>query len=414
MDGVQQSRSSERLSTPAVIPELNGVRGIAIILVLLFHFGEKLPMIPRALMTPFEFGWSGVDLFFVLSGFLITGILMNTRDAPNYFSSFYARRALRIFPIYILSTFVFFHVAIPLAHHFGIWRLVNHSLEPWYWLQLSNWQSAFGRDLTLVTHFWSLAVEEQFYLVWPMVVFLTPKSRLSHVCVLLIVLGLGLRCAFYHDLPMYPALLTRLTPFRIDTLAFGGLLAILVENRSWTAVLNRGLGPTAATAGTLLLGLLIAAGTCSPADPLIATFGFTLLAVLASCLVFYAYVGSGSSRPVARWLRHPVLMRFGKYSYGMYVLHFPICIYSNQLLVTLSGRIRPGLLILSWAISKLTGLAISYVVALASWNLVEKHFLGMKDRFRAGPSRGPTSGVFDSPAGTCYRMGARIDVSDVR
>ena len=150
------------------IKELDGVRGIAILLVLLHHF-EPPAGLPTAIVAGAYLGWSGVDLIFVLSGFLITGILLDTRDSPNYFTTFYARRALRILPLYFLTTLIYF-------------RLEPNPLERWFWSHLSNWKSAFGQDVPALSHFWSLAVEEQFYLVWPLVVILSPKRAMPRVC----------------------------------------------------------------------------------------------------------------------------------------------------------------------------------------------------------------------------------------
>src|ERR1035441_9132865 len=124
------------MSRNRVVEELNGVRGIAVLMVLLLHFGGRPPGVPRLFTAPFALGWSGVDLFFVLSGFLITGILLDTRRATNYFSSFYARRILRIFPLYFLSVFVYFHVALPTAHRYGAWLSSSNAPAIWYWCYL--------------------------------------------------------------------------------------------------------------------------------------------------------------------------------------------------------------------------------------------------------------------------------------
>jgi peptidoglycan/LPS O-acetylase OafA/YrhL len=368
------------------IPELDGIRGLAIIFVLLFHFGARPPGVPRILTAPFALGWSGVDLFFVLSGFLITGILIHTRETSNYFSSFYARRVLRIFPLYVLTIVAYFHIALPIAHYFGHWGSWHYSLEPWYWFHVSNWQSAFGSDIPLLTHYWSLAIEEQFYLVWPVVVFFVPNSKLPYFCLMLIALAFGLRCAFQDQLGLYPSLLFRLTPFRMDSLAFGGLLATIVRHDGWSAAIDRRLGAISTIAGLMLVGILTTARTNSVSNPLVATCGFTTFGLLYSCFVFHAYVHSGSQGWVVNHLRHPLVRSFGKYSYGMYVLHFPVCVYQNRLLLALSASARPEFRILFWAVSKLVGVAVSYALALGSWHLIEKHFLRLKGRFRAAPT----------------------------
>ena len=207
------------------ILELDGVRGLAILLVMLFHFqGTRPHLVPKALVYPMIVGWSGVDLFFVLSGFLITGILIDTRDSENYFSSFYARRVLRIVPLYLIAVFLCFRVALPLARRWGVDLDPDGSLEPWYWLHVSNWRSAFGRDVRPLSHFWSLSIEEQFYVVWPAFVLWTKPRRLGAACAALAVTACALRCfAAARGAP--PEALHRLTVFRIDALAIGGLLA---------------------------------------------------------------------------------------------------------------------------------------------------------------------------------------------
>jgi peptidoglycan/LPS O-acetylase OafA/YrhL len=159
------------------IPELDGLRGLAIILVVLFHArpeqaSEFAPL--PFLYTLLNLGPSGVDLFFVLSGFLITGILLSTKDASprNYFWSFYARRILRIFPLYILAVAGFFYGLLPYLHSRGELLNVSRSEQFWFWTYLMNWRDAAGfRIINALGHFWSLGVEEQFYLIWPAVIF---------------------------------------------------------------------------------------------------------------------------------------------------------------------------------------------------------------------------------------------------
>jgi len=153
------------------IPALDGIRGLAILMVMLFHYGgnlERTNPIGRLVGGLFSFGWSGVDLFFVLSGFLITGILLDSRNAENYFSSFYARRVLRIFPAYYVSLALLLLILPMLDPPL---RLSLPSDQWMYVFYAQNWVGIFdypGRGL--LTPYWSLAVEEQFYLVWPLVV----------------------------------------------------------------------------------------------------------------------------------------------------------------------------------------------------------------------------------------------------
>lgn len=366
-----------------VIPELNGVRGIAILLVLGFHFGARPPRVPKLFTAPFALGWSGVDLFFVLSGFLITGILLDTKPASNYFSSFYVRRVLRIFPLYLSAVAAYFLIALPVAHHFGYWQSRTDSLEVWYWCHVSNWRSAFGLDVQLLTHFWSLSVEEQFYLIWPLVVFFVPRSKMAHLCVAVIVTSLALRCGFSGYASTYPALLNRLTPFRLDTLAFGGLLATIVRSDAWSARLKAWLPTILSVAGLGFVCVLAVARTNRTANPVISTVGFTLLAAVYACLVFFSYVTSGSAKLLPRLLRSRFLVSFGKYSYAIYVLHFPIAFYGKDLVLSLAQGTSTQFQVLLWVAQKVIGVGLSFLLGLASWNMLEKHFLRLKKRYAA-------------------------------
>ena len=135
------------------MPPLDGLRGLAILMVMLFHYGLSLRSsnIPQHVVKVLsEFGWTGVDLFFVLSGFLITGILLDSQDAENYWSSFYFRRVLRIFPVYYLSVLVVFFLFPLLVPGFD--RSSPHE-RIWYFVYLPNWVDGRGRLLT--SHYWS-------------------------------------------------------------------------------------------------------------------------------------------------------------------------------------------------------------------------------------------------------------------
>ena len=273
-----------------VIPELDGVRGIAILLVLLFHLELAYPpAIPRIFFAPLLIGWSGVDLFFVLSGFLITGILIDTRECRNYFSSFYMRRVLRIMPLYLLAVFAYFVVALPLAHHWGQWPNRDSSQQMWFWLHLSNWPPAFGTVVPFIGHFWSLSVEEQFYRVWPFVVFMVAPRRLAGVCIAVIVAALALRVACLHrDFVYY------LTPFRMDALGVGCLTATLVRNKSWAAAVGARLPWIASAASLVVLSAILLGRSPRPFNSWMSTMGYTCFALLYGCFVFAAYSQTGA------------------------------------------------------------------------------------------------------------------------
>jgi len=385
-----------------LIPELDGVRGMAILLVLLSHFqGPRPASFPSILFVPEDLGWSGVDLFFVLSGFLITGILVETRRSSNYFSSFYARRMLRIFPLYLVFIFGYFEIALPLARYFGHEQHSNYA-QMWYWLHLSNWRSAFILDLGPLSHLWSLSIEEQFYLIWPMVVLLVRPSWLVYVCCAMILTPLGLRLAFLNNVYGWE-LLHRLTPFRIDSLAVGCVIALFVRNKKWLSIAQPRLWLITSIALAPLLAVLVFAKTLSAGSRLMTTWGYTAFALAYGCLVFSAYLYSGSSMWLASQLRSAPLRAFGKYSYAIYVLHWPLVGLQKRVLAALaSGHGR----VVLWILAPLSGILISFALAHASWHLLEKHFLRLKSRFVASP---PETGL---RAVRSWGIGTGVGVDD--
>lgn len=351
------------------IPELDGVRGLAILLVLAVHFGLTANP-PEPLYSLLRLGWSGVDLFFVLSGFLITGILLDTRDSPRYFRSFYMRRALRIFPLYYAYIGAFFFLVLPLAH--ALHRPVPPGpVQGWYWLYLSNWVSALGPDYAFLSHLWSLSIEEQFYLLWAPIVFWLGRRWLPWFCSLLIVAAPLLRCV-WREHPYSPEFLYRLTPFRVDTLAWGALLAIVVRDEVWLRRLLAWAKPLAVGAGAGLAGLFACFGTRN-SQPVIAVAGYTLFGILYFFVVLSGYRGWAP-------FRASLLRTFGRYSYGVYVLHFPLVGYFYLAMTPVAAAVGAVPAALA---GFLLGSALAFGLARLSWIVLEQRFLAWKDRFQA-------------------------------
>src|SRR5688500_14259012 len=232
-----------------VIPALDGLRGIAIILVMLHHFTYIRPTsgIDGLIGSVMFFCWSGVDLFFVLSGFLITGILLDTRGSEKYFTTFYARRTLRIFPLYylvlflalvVLPNFPALHAMLTAQEETG--QVVMPAQWP-YWLYLTNFAIADrGWVHGWVDVAWSLAIEEQFYLVWPLVIWLCPPRVVAVLCAVILVAEPAAR-VFLRGAEEEPVLVLPiyvLTWFRLDGLAMGALLA-LAQRRGLLPLLDR-------------------------------------------------------------------------------------------------------------------------------------------------------------------------------
>ena len=220
--------------------ELDGIRGIAISAVFLFH---SAPFIRDhnethvgnfVLNNIFDLGWAGVDLFFLLSGFLITSILLDTKNARGYFQNFYARRVLRIFPLYylLLASVAVVFLAVPVLRD----RYADvYASQGWYWVYLQNWPMAIhsGADFqaAFLGHFWSLAIEEQFYIFWPFLVWLFARRSLLAVCGGLVGLSLAIRLAVASMDTSYSAqqFLYFCTVTRLDCLAIGAIAAIFLS-----------------------------------------------------------------------------------------------------------------------------------------------------------------------------------------
>ena len=337
-----------------IVPELDGVRGIAILAVLAFHFGHVLPEPAEA---PLSLGWAGVDLFFVLSGFLITRILWTTRDAQNYFLNFYGRRILRIFPLAFAFLATYFWITLPLAHHFGYDLDRNGSDQLWYWTYLANWHDGNHGSLT---HLWSLSIEEQFYLIWPAVVFATASQNLKRLCVLLAVLPLGLRFLLIGVLHHSVLRTLGMTFCRTDSLALGASIALCKEIR----ILRRLAIPSA-------VGVLIIAVVRGTQSGIMGVYGLTLIALSCAGFVQEALRAAGNRSLLSRMLRSQWLRRFGKYSYAIYILHVPIAAVAFHLYSRAPSRLRGCALFLS-------GIGVSYLAGWMSWNLFEKRILSLK------------------------------------
>jgi len=360
------------------VVELDGIRGIAILLVLALHFG--LPVCPPGILHDIlGMGWAGVDLFFVLSGFLITGILLDSKGKPDYFRRFYLRRVFRIFPIYYAYLILFFHVVPLIAHATGrLAALTYGGDEAWFWLYLSNWRDAYHQNGYLY-HFWSLSIEEQFYIVWPLVIYLIPTRTLKYVCLGLAIFSVVLRLVAGHA-GVSPVFLFRGTPFRLDGLALGALLALAARNPMLQKSVTRLIPWAWPVVAAGIVCLVIRSGPESH-SPAMTTYGYPSIAVLSCALVFWGVVHSGTQGWFGQFLRCPWLVRFGKYSYGIYVWHplFAWAMHGWEMAAHRDFGLAWSLL----PVALLVGIAGSYGVAWLSWRLIEEPCARLKERLAA-------------------------------
>ena len=343
------------------IPQLDAVRGIAVLIVIYHNELYNLPSLPLQFL--FRYGWMGVDLFFVLSGFLITGILTDTKQSARYFKNFYARRCLRILPLYY-SVLIFMFIVVPLLRP-SVGSTIVGRAAPWwaYPLFLQNFVDSHSSNAAGplgVT--WSIAIEEQFYVVWAVVVRHCSSAQLRWIAIAVICFSPVLR--FYlslHHVDIYSNVFCRL-----DGLMAGGLLALVV--RSNTFLPRRYLK---AAWASLFIAVPLAYVTAAFHARWI-TFSLSALAS-ASFIYLSLYVRQ-------KWFQvamtNRTLVYTGTISYGLYMLHkIPFDIAQSFHL-----NRHPVLTLL-------LGLAASYVLAILSWNLLEKPFLRLKRFFESGPRR---------------------------
>uniref|UniRef100_Q025S8 Acyltransferase 3 n=1 Tax=Solibacter usitatus (strain Ellin6076) TaxID=234267 RepID=Q025S8_SOLUE len=369
------------------IAELDGIRGLAILLVLVFHFNAFMP---DALGDLKGIGflarccWCGVDLFFALSGFLITGILLDA-SAPGSALHFYKRRALRILPLYYFAIGVFF----VLAYVKG--RPVPLLAESSFWFHLSNWSTAYSpMRYPQITHFWSLAIEEQFYLAWPLVVWKAPRRILPWLFVAIV-----LACIALRNLPAaqslgsaYPNSLYRLTPFRIDALVMGGIGALVYRNRD-TWRITRYLGLCAVAAAAAFAAVVIVTRNPTPFTQAMTRFGTAALSLSFASLVTWVACHSGAGGVQFRTLRTNFLRGFGKYSYCIYVIHIAIFTIALQRIDDLIGGNRVGAVA-----SGIICIGLIYGISWCSWHGFEKRILAFGNKAR--PAHLPHSDMSSS------------------
>ncbi|XAL98743.1 acyltransferase [Phycisphaeraceae bacterium D3-23] len=378
------------------MPGLDGLRGFAALLIVFYHYtswqwAHSFPGEPtdtlRAIIAIRQYGWLGVDVFFVLSGFLITGILIKTRQHPHYFRYFYARRALRIFPLYYIALVGALIVA-PLILTTGPGEETALDNQAWLWLYGTNFRMAFGPEALYsqgwmsLRHFWSLAVEEHFYLVWPLLVFLTPPRWLGRVCVGFIVLGVASRLACYavFDPQRVGPIVRAITPCHLDKLALGGLLAYVL--RTGVVGLDR-LRPVAWISIAAALAFLV---SCVIAGVRHETFlmqnvGYPLI-TLASAGAIVLALSAKNTSILSRVLTNRLAVMLGTYSYGMYVWHnIPRYWLGNH---NMGPKIANALHLNTSAgfiASAIVACAGTIFVAMASYHGVEVWFLKLKKHF---------------------------------
>jgi peptidoglycan/LPS O-acetylase OafA/YrhL len=366
------------------VPVLDGVRGFAVSYVILYHF------IPSTLSVTYKskilelwdtfwmMGWSGVDLFFVLSGFLITGILYQSKNDKNYFRNFYIRRFLRIFPIYYLILFVCLIVA-PISS--GVPAPPN---SIYYWFYLSNFDTELKMPLhPVLVVAWSLAIEEQYYICYPTLVRLLSLKNWARLLIGLVVLSISLRYLGHYLHFFAPRQEYHFTLAHFDGIALGGLLRLAVMRYDkFGPLLNRLIKwiPAVVIASwsiNLLCGHMVLQGLQPGRAPDRISFqppmylmGYTLNAIFYGSIILLCLLREG---PLFRFFNNPALREIGKVSYGMYLLQYPARMFVEKIL--------PESLLANPWIKTVLVFGACYGIARVSWTIYESPILRLKERF---------------------------------
>lgn len=366
------------------IPGLDGIRGIAILFVIIFHLWEH--GFTSSLPTPTSFfsqmGWFGVDLFFVLSGYLITTTLLNIKDSPKYFKSFLARRFLRILPVYYLFLLTLFTIVsiTPIGSLTYFQWLIKNQI--WLWLFLQNMYVALtGIPFPGVNHLWILSVELQFYLVWPLVVYYSSRKRLMHVALFMILLSLVTRVVvilFSQD--------WHFTYFsticRMDSLAFGSLAAIFLMERDRFKLLFKWINIFFALSVISLISIIILQGGLQFKGLLTNTVGFTFMGIIFATFIMKLVSGTINTG-VSRLCESSCLIFLGKISYSLYIVHYPWLFFLSYYVLEVtnlktffcSSSIGNVFFIACYIITSIS-------IAFISWYFIERRFLRLKEFFK--------------------------------
>ncbi len=370
---------------PARIGALDGLRSL-VLLVLFFHFSlEAVKGMQGPLAVPVMvaglLGVVALDVFFVLSGFLITGILLDTKGAPDFFRNFYLRRAARILPVYYGFLILYVLVLPRLVPWDPVAVRLTFAQQLPYWFHFVNIPFGLDGHLAAFTgHYWSLSIEEQFYLVWPLVVFVSSRARLRQVAIGCLVVAPVVRMICSYGVPDHILFAYTFTPGRLDGLALGALLAIAWREPGTLLLLVRTLQRSA------LAGVIVAAALIASIVAQLGQGGFVPdwrlpLFLTASAWCAAALVGTiltGGGGVLRRLAESAPARRVGLYSYAIYIIHDPLAYVLDQF--SLIHRPGPGSATLHVLGYVALMMAICIAIAAASWHAFEKPLLRWRPR----------------------------------
>jgi peptidoglycan/LPS O-acetylase OafA/YrhL len=380
----EQPLLAEKMSRRVL--ELDGLRGIAILLVIVCHYWVNIVQTERGgplayLRGALGLTWSGVDLFFVLSGFLIGGILIDSRTSPNYYKTFVIRRVLRIFPVYYLSLALFAGVVLtgigksPALGWLFADPLPLASYATFTQNIVMGIRNTWGPNWINIT--WSLAVEEQFYMLLPLIVWLTPRHRLKYVLIVGILTAPAIRTILYFADMNVAYAGYALMPCRADALGIGALAAAALRSQyagRFLPALKRGLYPAAFV---LLIGLVaLTLMKTTSSSLLLTSVGYTWIALFYVSLLLIAVL-----RPetwFSSLLRNSVLREIGLLAYFIYMFHQPLSGLFHGLLLGREPKID------SWLSGLVTvaAFAATFIAAKISWRYLEKPLINLGHTYK--------------------------------
>lgn len=368
------------------IKELDGLRGIAVILVMALHLFKRAAYFTEhpVLETFTQFttvGWVGVDIFFTLSGFLITSILLKSKTDEHYFRNFYVRRVLRIFPLYYAAIAFVLLFAPKVEPEFT--EQLGTAL-PIMLLYQQNWALLF-KDFHITQYLgitWSLAIEEQFYLIWPFIVYKLDREKLVKFSVgyiIVCILGRALGTLLWHDLGQASTFFYYTSFARFEEMLFGGLLAVFLTYDGAHEKVRRYALPLflLSFAVFVLLHILSLPGSPHPEH---ASLPLTLGGYTTAALFTLGLIGIFVTHPPQNIFRrifgNSILTFFGKYSYSMYLFHMTAALILLD--VFWHSELRGWK---PYVLYPLTTYIVTVIIALLTWNVLEKHMLGLKKFF---------------------------------
>jgi peptidoglycan/LPS O-acetylase OafA/YrhL len=350
---------------------LDGLRGLAILLILFYHNFQFIPLS--------EWGWVGVDLFFVLSGFLITEILLTAKNQKHYLRNFYIRRGLRILPVYYLCIVLFFFVAphlYKLEYQYEFYK--THQV--FLWTNTQNWLYIFfekPEPELFFNHCWSLSVEEQFYLCWPLIVFTVKNIRVLIKLTWLFLTGCILsRIAAVMIFNDSDTLYNFQFMTRMDGLAIGCLVA-LWKFHSPTLLRRNIIRLALLVIGFHFIAFVTIVFTNS-SIPHFRFLGYTSISAFFGCILYIGIAKKSWLNTI--WLENKVLMWFGKISYSLYLYHIPIFVFLKIYAPEITGFLGLDSNTDYITLSILAAL-IAIVVSWFSFHFFEKKISMLKGKF---------------------------------